>query len=68
MGFLFLLFLPFSPLFLPFLQGKCEKYWPDKSAIYGNLLVKLSNEETHADYIIRDFVVGMKLEVWFNFK
>ena len=55
-------------LFSTLLQGKCEKYWPDKSSTYGNLLVKLASEATHADYIIRDFVVGVELEVWFNFK
>ena len=52
-------------LFYSFLifQEKCEKYWPDKKAQYGDYVVTLKKEETHADYIVRDFIITLKLEV-----
>ncbi|XP_071799509.1 receptor-type tyrosine-protein phosphatase T-like [Asterias amurensis] len=43
-------------------KEKCEKYWPDKTAQYGDYVVTLKKEETHADYIVRDFIITLKLE------
>ncbi|XP_071799861.1 receptor-type tyrosine-protein phosphatase T-like [Asterias amurensis] len=43
-------------------KEKCQKYWPDKTAQYGDYVVTLKKEETHADYIVRDFIITLKLE------
>ncbi|XP_071799860.1 receptor-type tyrosine-protein phosphatase T-like isoform X2 [Asterias amurensis] len=43
-------------------KEKCEKYWPDKTAQYGDYVVTLKKEETHADYIVRHFIMTLKLE------
>ena len=48
------------------LQRKCEKYWPDKTAYHGDVVVTLRKEETHADYIVRDFLINLKLQVITN--
>ncbi|XP_033637087.1 receptor-type tyrosine-protein phosphatase epsilon-like [Asterias rubens] len=39
---------------------KCEKYWPDQTAVYGNIIVNGNMEEKHDHYVIRDFLVACK--------
>ncbi|XP_071800431.1 receptor-type tyrosine-protein phosphatase T-like [Asterias amurensis] len=43
-------------------KGKCEKYWPDKTACYGNYVVTLKKEVTQPDYIVRDFMMDRKMQ------
>lgn len=37
---------------------KCEKYWPDETAVFGSLTVTLKNSEPLADYVIRTFEIS----------
>ncbi|XP_071800429.1 receptor-type tyrosine-protein phosphatase T-like isoform X2 [Asterias amurensis] len=43
-------------------KGKCEKYWPDKTACYGDYVVTLKKEVTQPDYIVRDFMMVRKMQ------
>lgn len=59
------------------IQKKCEKYWPDSTTKYGDILVTLQSESIFLDYTIRTFKVQkvlftlyihfLLLVVWFNY-
>ena len=36
---------------------KCEKYWPDKSGVYGDITVTMTETKTFADYVTRMFTL-----------
>ena len=36
---------------------KCEKYWPDKSGVYGDITVTMTETKTFADYVTRVFTL-----------
>ncbi|XP_022092290.1 receptor-type tyrosine-protein phosphatase T-like [Acanthaster planci] len=38
-------------------KSKCAQYWPDDTATYGQMTIRLKAEETHVDYTIRDFTL-----------
>ncbi|XP_072172627.1 receptor-type tyrosine-protein phosphatase T-like [Diadema setosum] len=38
-------------------KNKCDKYWPDSTATYGNVSVEKTTEDVHSHYIIREFSV-----------
>ena len=40
-----------------FHQVKCEKYWPEKTGMYGDIKVTATTTRTFADYVTRMFIV-----------
>lgn len=36
---------------------KCEKYWPDDRAVFGNIDVSMNSEVKLSDYVVRTFVL-----------
>ncbi|XP_038066637.1 receptor-type tyrosine-protein phosphatase mu-like [Patiria miniata] len=43
-------------------KGKCEQYWPDDIADYGELFVRNVDETKHANFIVRTFHVSKSTE------
>lgn len=41
-------------------KKKCEKYWPDTTATYGDITVTLQWEKCYLDYTIRNFILYQK--------
>ncbi|XP_023214730.1 receptor-type tyrosine-protein phosphatase kappa-like [Centruroides sculpturatus] len=41
-------------------KKKCEKYWPDTTASYGDITITLQSEKCYLDYTIRNFLLHHK--------
>ena len=46
---------------------KCEKYWPDKSGVYGDITVTMTETKTFADYVTRMFTLK-KVKIVFEYQ